>query len=51
LLLLIKTKSALFGDAIEAIRSMHPYEIPEIVGSEFTAGISKYFAWIDSATR
>lgn len=50
-LLLIKTKTALFDEAIKAIRSIHPYETPEIVGTEFTTGFAGYFAWIDAETK
>ena len=50
-LLLIKTKTILFDEAIKAIKSRHPYETPEIVGTNFSAGLSEYFTWIDEATR
>lgn len=50
LLLLIKTKAALFEDAIAAIKAVHPYETPEIVATEFTAGFAGYFSWIDDET-
>jgi periplasmic divalent cation tolerance protein len=51
ILLLIKTRVGLFDRAISAIRKIHPYETPEIVGSPFTAGLADYFRWIDSATK
>jgi periplasmic divalent cation tolerance protein len=50
-LLLIKTKTALFDDAIRAIKAIHPYETPEIVAAPFTAGFAGYFDWIDDVTR
>lgn len=50
-LLLVKTKTSLFEDAIRAIKVRHPYETPEIVGTHFTAGLSEYFSWIDETTR
>lgn len=50
-LLLIKTRTALFADTIEAVRRIHPYETPEIVCTDFAAGSSDYFGWIESVTR
>lgn len=51
ILLAAKTRVALFEDAIAAIKSLHPYETPEIVAASFAAGFAGYFAWIDDATR
>ncbi|HTW36630.1 MAG TPA: divalent-cation tolerance protein CutA [Rhizomicrobium sp.] len=50
-LLLIKTRTALFDDAIRAIKAVHPYATPEIVAAPFTAGFAGYFDWIDEVTR
>ena len=50
-LLLIKTRSALFKDAIARIKALHPYTVPEIAGIEFAAGLQAYFHWIDQVTR
>ena len=50
-LLLIKTRMALFDAAIARIKELHPYTVPEIVGTEFrAAGHPGYFAWIDEST-
>ena len=51
ILLLIKTKTALFDDAMRAVKAVHPYETPEIVATEFTGGFAGYFAWIDAVTK
>jgi periplasmic divalent cation tolerance protein len=50
-LLLVKTRAALFETAIRAIKSRHPYEVPEIVTAGFTAGFAGYFGWIDQVTK
>jgi hypothetical protein len=50
-LLLIKTRVALFDAAIARIKEKHPYSVPEIAGTEFTAGLPAYFGWIDESTR
>jgi len=50
LMLLIKTRSALFDTVIARIAAEHPYETPEIVATSFTAGLPTYFDWIAENT-
>jgi len=49
-MLLIKTKSALFEEVSEVIKANHSYEVPEIVQVAVTGGSSEYLGWIDSET-
>jgi periplasmic divalent cation tolerance protein len=49
-LLLIKTRTALFDAATARIKAAHPYVMPEIVGLPFTTGLEGYFGWIDANT-
>ena len=49
-LLLIKTRTALFDAAIAAIKAAHPYTVPQIVGWPFSAGHLPYLNWIDDVT-
>ncbi len=50
-LLLIKTREALYP-AVEAyLREHHPYEVPEIVQVPITAGSSAYLGWVDEVTK
>lgn len=49
-LLLIKTRTALFERAIARIREVHPYTVPEIVGTRFMAGLPAYLDWIAGNT-
>lgn len=51
LLLLIKTRTALFEEAVARIKAVHPYTVPEIVGTEFLAGFKGYLDWIDDETH
>ena len=39
-----------FDSAIARIKTLHPYETPEIAGLPFSAGFAGYFAWMDAAT-
>lgn len=50
-LLLIKTRTALFDEAMQAIAAIHPYETPEIVACDFVTGAPGYFAWMDAVTK
>ena len=51
LLLLIKTRTALFEAAIARIKDVHPYSVPEIVGTPFSAAFKGYLDWLDSVTN
>lgn len=33
------------------LKSLHPYEVPEIVSTPIVAGYQPYLSWIDEATR
>jgi periplasmic divalent cation tolerance protein len=49
-LLLIKTRTSLFEEAIARIKTAHPYTVPQIVGWPFSAGHQPYLDWIDTST-
>jgi len=51
ILLLIKTRTALFDTAIARIKAVHPYSVPEIVGTPFQAGFRPYLDWIGETTN
>ena len=50
-MLLAKTRRKLFARVIERIKALHPYETPEIVAQNFTAGFAPYLDWIEAETR
>jgi periplasmic divalent cation tolerance protein len=50
-LLLIKTRAALFERATARIKELHSYTVPEIVAIPFAAGFPGYLDWIDDVTR
>lgn len=45
--LLIKTTAARYGMLEEAIHSLHPYEVPEIVALPVSHGLPAYLGWVD----
>lgn len=50
ILLLIKTRAALFDAASARIKQVHSYTVPEIVALPFSAGFQGYFDWIGQVT-
>ena len=48
--LVIKTREALFSPLEEAIRSAHPYDVPEIIALPILRGSSSYLDWIAAET-
>ena len=47
---LIKTRAALYGQIEAAIRSLHSYEIPEIIAVPVDRGLPEYLNWILAET-
>ncbi len=50
-LLLIKTRADAYPELEEAIRALHPYELPEIIAVPIEQGLAAYLAWIDNGVR
>jgi periplasmic divalent cation tolerance protein len=49
-LLIIKTRGALFDVLRSAVKELHPYEVPEIVSWNIERGLEDYLKWIDDST-
>ncbi len=47
LLLVIKSKKEVFSSLKEKIKSLHPYEVPEILALPVDSGNSEYLKWLD----
>ena len=45
-----KTRRELYNRVEETIRRLHPYEVPEILAVEVSAGSADYLAWLDNET-
>ena len=45
-LMVIKTTRARYASLQDAIVSLHPYEVPEIVALPVTVGLPAYLAWL-----
>lgn len=50
-LLIAKTRAALFAERlVPVVKSMHPYQVPEIIALPIVMGSEDYLAWIDQVT-
>lgn len=49
--LLIKTTSLRYPELEQAIRELHPYELPEIIHVPVTGGLPAYLTWLHQETR
>jgi len=51
LLLIVKTRAALFEPLAARVRELHSYETPEVIALPITAGSQAYLDWLRGATR
>ena len=50
-LVLFKTPRELYPALEARLRTLHPYEVPEIVAAEVTTGLPAYLQWVSAQTR
>ena len=50
-LCLVKTRADLYAQIEEAIRKIHPYEVPEILAVPIVAGSKSYLEWMEKEVR
>ncbi len=50
-LLLCKSRRALFGEVRERVCALHSYDLPEIVAMPLVEGNPPYLQWIEDETR
>jgi periplasmic divalent cation tolerance protein len=48
---LAKSRQDLFARIDEAIRGIHPYEVPEILALPIAAGSSAYLEWLETELK
>lgn len=46
----IKTRAAIYDEVEAAIKSLHPYELPEIVAVSVERGLPDYLQWVNAET-
>jgi len=47
---LLKTRSAVYHAIEQAFLELHPYKVPELLALEVRAGLEKYVSWINTET-
>lgn len=47
----IKTRSDLYPQLESAIKSLHPYEEPEIIAVPIVQGSNSYLSWVEAETQ
>ena len=50
-LLIIKTKASLLSEIIALVKSVHSYEVPEIIALPIIGGNEDYLNWMDAEVR
>ena len=48
--LLIKTRADIYDEVEAAVRSLHPYELPEILAVPVERGLPDYLEWVNTET-
>ena len=51
LLLIIKSEKSKLPRIIKTVKSLHSYEVPEIIALPIVAGNKEYLRWIDECIR
>ena len=51
IMLMIKTRTALVPRVVQAVKGMHPYEVPEVISAELEEGLPAYLNWIGESTQ
>jgi periplasmic divalent cation tolerance protein len=50
-LLIVKTRKTLMHKLIRKVKSLHSYEVPEIIALPIVCGNKEYLKWINESTR
>ncbi|MCM8812327.1 MAG: divalent-cation tolerance protein CutA [Candidatus Omnitrophica bacterium] len=50
ILLIVKTRAALFSQVQTTVKSLHSYTVPEIIALPIIAGHQPYLDWVDENT-
>ena len=49
--LIIKTRAALYPELEQTIKSLHTYELPQIIALPITNGLPGYLQWLNDETK
>lgn len=49
-LIVLKTREALFGDLEKRVRELHSYSVPEVIALPIVKGSEAYLKWLEEET-
>ncbi len=49
--MIVKTRSELFPQLMAVVKSLHSYQVPEVIMLPITAGLPAYLDWIDATVK
>jgi periplasmic divalent cation tolerance protein len=49
--LVMKTRAVLYPVLEARIKSLHPYELPQIIATPITNGLTEYLDWVKTETK
>ena len=50
-LLLVKTRAELFPEVVDTVKSVHSYDVPEVIALPIVKGSQDYLNWIGKETE
>jgi len=50
-LLIVKSRKDKFNKIVKSVKSVHSYEVPEIIALPVVCGFRSYLRWIDESVR
>lgn len=50
-LLIVKSRKEKFNSIVKLVKSLHSYEVPEIIAIPIVSGFKPYLKWIDESLR
>ena len=50
-ILVLKTRRALFAKLVKTVKMVHSYSVPEIIALPIVSGYNPYLKWIDDSTK
>jgi periplasmic divalent cation tolerance protein len=51
ILLMVKSKKQKFNKIVKLVKSLHSYQVPEIIALPIVTGFRPYLKWIDESLR
>ena len=50
-LMMVKTRAEFFPDVVSTVKSIHSYEVPEIIALPIVEGNAEYLSWLKEETE